>query len=108
MKRGLICYPMGGTIDGVRGDHVLLAPPFIIEGVHIEELAEKLGDFRGCRFGIRLIRLMSRERFFGVLRFGMVVTVYASVTCGKSVVIGGGTPFKYHCGFFWHAVRGSQ
>ena len=44
MKRGLICYPMGGTIDGVRGDHVLLAPPFIIEGVHIEELVEKLGD----------------------------------------------------------------
>ena len=44
MKRGLICYPMGGTIDGVRGDHVLLAPPFIIEGVHIEELAEKLGE----------------------------------------------------------------
>ena len=43
MKRGLICYPMGGTIDGVRGDHVLLAPPFIIECVHIEELVEKLG-----------------------------------------------------------------
>jgi len=44
MKRGLICYPMGGTIDGVQGDHVLLAPPFIIEGAHIEELVEKLGD----------------------------------------------------------------
>tara|TARA_E500000331_G_scaffold181293_1_gene174615 strand:- start:970 stop:1578 length:609 start_codon:yes stop_codon:yes gene_type:complete len=44
IKRGLICYPMGGTIDGVRGDHVLLAPPFIIEGAHIEELVEKLGD----------------------------------------------------------------
>ena len=39
MKRGLICYPMGGTIDGVWGDHALLAPPFIIE-VHIEELVE--------------------------------------------------------------------
>ena len=23
---GLICYPMGGTIDGRRGDHVLLGP----------------------------------------------------------------------------------
>lgn len=44
MKRGLICYPMGGTIDGVQGDHVLLAPPFIIEGAHIEELVDKLGD----------------------------------------------------------------
>jgi adenosylmethionine-8-amino-7-oxononanoate aminotransferase len=29
MHNGLLCYPMGGTIDGVRGDHVLLAPPFI-------------------------------------------------------------------------------
>ncbi|MEZ5447963.1 MAG: aminotransferase class III-fold pyridoxal phosphate-dependent enzyme [Thiolinea sp.] len=28
---GLICYPMSGTIDGENGDHVLLAPPFIIE-----------------------------------------------------------------------------
>ena len=25
--RGLICYPMGGTVDGLHGDHVLLAPP---------------------------------------------------------------------------------
>ena len=29
MARGLMTYPMGGTIDGVAGDHVLLAPPFI-------------------------------------------------------------------------------
>src|SRR5690606_29180791 len=27
MARGLMVYPMGGTIDGARGDHVLLAPP---------------------------------------------------------------------------------
>lgn len=40
---GLICYPMGGTIDGVRGDHILLAPPFIIEDAQINELVEKLG-----------------------------------------------------------------
>jgi adenosylmethionine-8-amino-7-oxononanoate aminotransferase len=39
---GLICYPMGGTIDGRRGDHVLLAPPFIIEDAQIAELVEKL------------------------------------------------------------------
>src|SRR5262249_12124443 len=30
MARGLLVYPMGGTIDGERGDHVLLAPPFIV------------------------------------------------------------------------------
>ena len=39
---GLICYPMGGTLDGKRGDHVLLAPPFIISDAQIEELVDKL------------------------------------------------------------------
>ncbi|MEP3275947.1 MAG: aspartate aminotransferase family protein [Stappiaceae bacterium] len=39
---GMICYPMGGTIDGKKGDHILLAPPFIIEDVHVEELTDKL------------------------------------------------------------------
>jgi adenosylmethionine-8-amino-7-oxononanoate aminotransferase len=43
LEAGLLCYPMGGTIDGIRGDHVLLAPPFIIEPVQIEELIHKLG-----------------------------------------------------------------
>jgi hypothetical protein len=41
-EAGLICYPMGGTIDGYRGDHVLLAPPFIIEDEQIDELVDKL------------------------------------------------------------------
>ncbi len=39
---GLICYPMSGTIDGRRGDHILLAPPFIIEDDQIDELTDKL------------------------------------------------------------------
>ena len=39
---GLICYPMAGTIDGRRGDHVLLAPPFIISDAEIGELVDKL------------------------------------------------------------------
>lgn len=39
---GLICYPMGGTVDGVHGDHVLLAPPFILEDSHIDEITDKL------------------------------------------------------------------
>lgn len=39
---GLICYPMGGTVDGKRGDHVLLAPPFVISDNQIDELVEKL------------------------------------------------------------------
>ncbi|WP_188483273.1 aspartate aminotransferase family protein [Marivita lacus] len=41
-EAGLICYPMSGTIDGRRGDHILLAPPFIIEDAQIDELIDKL------------------------------------------------------------------
>jgi adenosylmethionine-8-amino-7-oxononanoate aminotransferase len=41
-EAGLICYPMGGTIDGRRGDHILLAPPFILEDSHIDEIVTKL------------------------------------------------------------------
>ena len=39
---GLICYPMGGTIDGQQGDHVLIAPPFIIDTGHSDEITNKL------------------------------------------------------------------
>jgi adenosylmethionine-8-amino-7-oxononanoate aminotransferase len=42
-EAGLICYPMSGTIDGRRGDHILLAPPFIITEDQIGELTAKLG-----------------------------------------------------------------
>jgi len=41
-EAGLICYPMSGTRDGKNGDHVLLAPPFIIEDNQLDELIEKL------------------------------------------------------------------
>ena len=42
MEEGLIVYPAGGTINGREGDHVLIAPPFIIEDAQIEELVGKL------------------------------------------------------------------
>ncbi|MBO9445228.1 aspartate aminotransferase family protein [Ruegeria sp. R14_0] len=42
LAEGLICYPMSGTRDGRLGDHVLLAPPFIIEDKQIDELVGKL------------------------------------------------------------------
>jgi hypothetical protein len=42
MERGLMCYPMGGTIDGRNGHHVLLAPPFIIDDSHVGEIVDKL------------------------------------------------------------------
>ncbi len=41
---GLICYPMGGTIDGQYGDHILLAPPFIISDEQIDEVVGKLSS----------------------------------------------------------------
>ena len=42
MARGLMVYPMGGTIDGRQGDHVLLAPPFIISEDELDQLTERL------------------------------------------------------------------
>jgi adenosylmethionine-8-amino-7-oxononanoate aminotransferase len=44
MDRGLMVYPMGGTIDGVNGDHVLLAPPFIATEADIDIIVERLGE----------------------------------------------------------------
>jgi len=44
MARGLMVYPSGGTIDGARGDHVLIAPPFIVNEQQIDTIVERLGD----------------------------------------------------------------
>jgi adenosylmethionine-8-amino-7-oxononanoate aminotransferase len=44
MARGLMVYPMGGTIDGIRGDHILLAPPFIVNREQVDAIVERLGD----------------------------------------------------------------
>lgn len=43
MAEGLMTYPMGGTIDGVRGDHLLLAPPFNIGEDDVALIVERLG-----------------------------------------------------------------
>jgi adenosylmethionine-8-amino-7-oxononanoate aminotransferase len=42
MARGLLCYPGGGTIDGTRGDHVLLAPPYIVTDTELELIVDRL------------------------------------------------------------------
>ena len=42
LDAGLICYPMGGTVDGFNGDHIMLAPPFVYEEHHMDELIDKL------------------------------------------------------------------
>jgi adenosylmethionine-8-amino-7-oxononanoate aminotransferase len=42
LENGLMCYPMGGSLDGVAGDHVLLAPPYIIGEAQLDEVVDKL------------------------------------------------------------------
>jgi adenosylmethionine-8-amino-7-oxononanoate aminotransferase len=44
MACGLMVYPMGGTIDGRRGDHILLAPPFIASEAELADIVLRLGD----------------------------------------------------------------
>jgi adenosylmethionine-8-amino-7-oxononanoate aminotransferase len=56
-KRGLACYPMGGTIDGRLGDHAILAPPYIATPEQIDTIVERFGEavdavlaeVRGCQ-----------------------------------------------------------
>ncbi len=42
MSVGLMTYPMGGTIDGRLGDHVLLAPPFIVSDDELAMIVDRL------------------------------------------------------------------
>lgn len=51
---GLLCYPGGGALDGGGGDHVVLAPPYNIEEIHLDELVDKLT--------LALTRALSRAR----------------------------------------------
>jgi adenosylmethionine-8-amino-7-oxononanoate aminotransferase len=44
LDRDLACYPSGGTVDGVHGDHVLLAPPYIVDEAEIGMIVERLGS----------------------------------------------------------------
>lgn len=43
-QNGLLVYPMGGTVDGVRGDHALLAPPFICTPADIDQIVERFAQ----------------------------------------------------------------
>lgn len=42
MARGLLVYPMGGTIDGQYGDHILIAPPFIVTPSQLDFVVDTL------------------------------------------------------------------
>ncbi|MBN3566310.1 aspartate aminotransferase family protein [Burkholderia cenocepacia] len=48
MQRGLMVYPMGGTIDGVHGDHILVAPPFVCTAQQIDMIVERLSGAIGA------------------------------------------------------------
>jgi adenosylmethionine-8-amino-7-oxononanoate aminotransferase len=42
LDNGLICYPMGGNVDGVAGDTVILAPPYNATPAELDEIVDKL------------------------------------------------------------------
>ena len=44
LDRGLGIYPSAGTLDGVRGDHVIVAPPYIVTDTDLTEIVGRLGD----------------------------------------------------------------
>jgi adenosylmethionine-8-amino-7-oxononanoate aminotransferase len=39
---GLICYPTGGNVDGRRGDHIILSPPYTASRAELDEITDKL------------------------------------------------------------------
>lgn len=51
MARDLLCYAMGGTADGERGDHVLIAPPYILSPTERGELVARLAEAVDVTFG---------------------------------------------------------
>src|SRR5699024_9140730 len=44
LDRGLICYPVNGNVDGRRGDHVILAPPYNVTPSELEDIVGRLGE----------------------------------------------------------------
>jgi len=38
---GLICYPVGGNVDGINGDVVIIAPPYNVTDTELDEITEK-------------------------------------------------------------------
>ncbi|WP_175878735.1 aspartate aminotransferase family protein [Burkholderia sp. BCC0097] len=52
MQRGLMVYPMGGTIDGVHGDHILVAPPFVCTAQQIDTIVERLTSAIGAALAL--------------------------------------------------------
>jgi len=53
-ENGLICYPMGGNVDGVKGDTVILAPPYNASEAELDEVVAKLD--RSVREALECLR----------------------------------------------------
>jgi adenosylmethionine-8-amino-7-oxononanoate aminotransferase len=71
MARGLCIYPGQGTADGRAGDHVLIAPPFIVDGTTIDSIVERLGDAVDAAIGEAIAggrRFEQRKAPDGVVR----------------------------------------
>jgi adenosylmethionine-8-amino-7-oxononanoate aminotransferase len=43
MSEGIMCYPTGGCVDGRRGDHVVLAPAYLVTDREVDEIVERMG-----------------------------------------------------------------
>ena len=43
LENGLICYPVGGNVDGLSGDVVILAPPYNATHDELAEICDKMG-----------------------------------------------------------------
>lgn len=44
LKNGLLIYPGSGEVEGRRGDHILVAPPFVIQKDEIDKMVSILGQ----------------------------------------------------------------
>ena len=85
MARGLMVYPMGGTVDGTRGDHVLLAPPFIIKNDEIDQVVERLGEAIDAAAG--KYEIWNADRKLSS-RFRCVLRQFAGIRDGAKVFFG--------------------
>jgi len=54
LEAGLICYPVSGTLDGVSGDVIMIAPPYNASSQELDEIIDKLSD--GLRLALRDIK----------------------------------------------------
>ena len=44
LKRGLLVYPIQGCVDGISGDHLLIAPPAVITAEQIDWAVDQLKE----------------------------------------------------------------